>query len=90
MAIQTKRFNWVQRPSAWEYAQAWRSHRSSMVQRFLDDGASAASAFLSAQQNLSMGLATLAAQASIQRAQDAIRATAQQFTDAKNQINLLA
>ena len=69
-----KKFNWVKRPSMWEFAQAWKSHRSGMAQRFLDDGAAASAAFLTAQNNMTTGLATLAAQASILRAQDQIAA----------------
>ena len=72
--MQVKRFNWVNRPSRWEYAQAWRSHRSQMTQRFADEGAATATAFASALNNLSTGMATIAAQASIMRAQDQIAA----------------
>jgi hypothetical protein len=88
MAVQMKRFNWVRRPSAWEYAQSWRSHRSAMTQKFLDDGAATASSFLSVQSNLSSGLATLAAQASIARAQEQLKSVQQQFSTAK--LDLLA
>jgi hypothetical protein len=84
MAIQVKRFSWVKRPTSWEYAQAWRQHRSNMAQRFLDEGNAASLAFANAQTDLSVGLASLAAQASIQRTQNEIRAAA------RRQVDLLA
>jgi hypothetical protein len=77
-----KKFKWVNRPSRWESAQAWRAQRSNMVQRFLNEGSVAANAFLNAQQNLSVGMATLAAQASITRAQAEITAVRNQFAAA--------
>jgi hypothetical protein len=90
MAIGIKKFNWVNRPSAWQFSQAWRSQRSAMVQRFLNDSSVASTAFLNAQQNLSMGMASLAAQASITRAQNEIKAIASQFTAAAGSIDKLA
>ncbi len=81
--MQVKRFNWMKRPTTWEYVQAWRQHRSNMVQRFRDEATVAGTAFASTQNNLSLGLASLAAQASIQRAQQDIAAVGRQ-------INLLA
>jgi hypothetical protein len=89
MSIQIKRFSWVQRPSTWEYAQAWKSHRSAMVQSFLGDASAASSSFLDAQWNFSTGMASLAAQASIQRAQQQISDAQKQFSDTRNAVNLL-
>jgi hypothetical protein len=85
-----KRFNWVNRPSRWQTAQAWNAHRKQMTQRFLDESASASSAFLNAQQNMSMGMATLAAQASIQRTQAAIQAARNQFSSVAGSVDKLA
>ena len=85
--MQVKRFSWVKRPSSWEYNQAWRAQRANMVQHFRDDANTAGTAFASAQNNLTTGLATLAAQASITRAQNEINAVR---TAALNTINLLA
>ena len=65
-----KKFNWFKKPTAWEFTQAWRAQRSSMVKKYLDDGTTLSNAFLTAQNNLSMGLASLAAQASLQRVQN--------------------
>jgi hypothetical protein len=90
MGVQIKRFNWVKRPTQWERIQAWQQHRSRMVQRFREEASAAASAFASAQQNLSVGMASLAAQASIQRAQKALSAAGSQSAGVQNQINLLA
>jgi len=89
MAFQVKKFNWVNRPTRWEHAQAWRAHRKSMVQRFMDEGSSASTAFLNAQNNLSVGLASLAAQASITRAQNEIKAIQSQFSTAAGSIDKL-
>ena len=88
--MQIKRFGWVKRPSSWEYNQTWRAQRAGMVQRFQDEANSASTAFANAQNNLSTGLATLAAQASITRAQSQIDAVRNQFSSAANSINLLA
>jgi hypothetical protein len=87
MAAQIKRFNWVKRLSHWEYAQAWRAHRRVMVQRFQEDATATSAAIVTAQNNLSTGMATLAAQVSIRRAQDALSAKASKV---QSQINLLA
>ena len=84
-----KKFNWVNRPSRWQNAQAWASVRKNMVQRFLDEGSVAANAFLNAQQNRSVGMATLAAQASIKRAQNEINAVRNQFMAAASSIDKL-
>jgi hypothetical protein len=88
--MQVKRFGWVNRPTSWQFNQAWRAQRASMVARFQDDANTAGSAFASAQNNLYTGLSTLAAQASITRAQNEINAVRNQFSAATNSINLLA
>ncbi|MPZ39924.1 MAG: hypothetical protein GEU95_18070 [Rhizobiales bacterium] len=85
-----KKFNWVRRPSTWEYAQAWNAQRKSMAQRFLDDGAVASSAFLSAQSSLSAGMATLAAQASLTAAQKQLEATKNQLSSIGNSLDVSA
>jgi hypothetical protein len=90
MATPIKRFNWVKRPSHWEYAQAWRAQRSNMARRFQEDAALAASAFAGAQNNLAVGKATLAAQASILRTQNQINEVKARLTSASSQVNLLA
>ncbi len=87
MSISVKKFNWVNRPSRWQHAQAWASMRKQMVQRFMDEGSAAANAFAGAQNNLYTGMATLAAQASIVRAQNEIKAAQGRML---NSVNLLA
>jgi hypothetical protein len=89
MPIQVKRFNWVNRPTRWQHAEAWRAQRKQMTERFLDDSSVASSAFLSAQQNLSVGMASLAAQASIARAQNEIKAVQSRFAAAAGSIDRL-
>ena len=84
MAAGIKKFNWVKRPSSWEFAQAWRSQRSAMTQKFLEHGETARTAFANAQYNHLTGIGTLAAQAASQLAQKQAKAKAQ------NSINQLA
>ena len=88
--MQVKRFGWVKRPTHWQYAQAWRAQRAGMVQRFRDEASAASDAFASAQNNMTTGLATLAARASITRAQNELKAVQAQFAAARNSVNLLA
>ena len=88
--MQVKRFNWVKRPSGWEFNQAWRAQRANMISRMRDEASAASAAFANAQNSLSTGLASLAAQASITRAQAEINAVRDQFTAAANSINKLA
>ena len=64
-----RKFNWVQRPSTWEYVQAWKEQRRKMTQRFLEEGAAANAGFASAQHNLTTGMTSLIQQAAITRLQ---------------------
>ena len=89
MAGEIKRFNWMPRPTRWQHAEAWRAHRSNMVRRFLDDSAATSAAFVNAQNNFSVGMATLAAQASAQRVQNQLSAARNQFSTAASSINRL-
>jgi len=79
MSVSVKRFNWTQRATAFQYAEAWRAHRRNMTQQFLSEGSALSDLFLSAQTNLSTGMAALAAQASIARAQQEIKAARAEF-----------
>lgn len=68
MAISVgKKFNWVQRPSAWEYAQAWRNQRSEMAAKFRELNETAINSFASAQYNNLNGFVANAQQAAINR-----------------------
>jgi phage gpG-like protein len=62
-----KKFNWVQRPTAWQFAQAWRNQRANMAAKFLEEGTNAVNAFASAQYNNTSGLVANAQQAAINR-----------------------
>ena len=62
-----KKFNWVQRPTTWEYAQAWRNQRANMAAKFIDESTNAANAFASVQYNNTSGLVANAQQAAITR-----------------------
>ena len=62
-----KKFNWVQRPTAWQFAQAWRNQRANMAAKFLEEGTTAVNAFASAQYNNTNGLVANAQQAAITR-----------------------
>ncbi|MGH6770036.1 MAG: hypothetical protein ACRECO_13550, partial [Xanthobacteraceae bacterium] len=87
MAAQIKRFNWLKRPTGWQFVQAWRASRRTMAQRFQQDAAVASSAFVAAQNNLIVGMAAIAAKTSIQRTQNEISAVKNQIA---SQVNLLA
>ena len=62
-----KKFNWVPRPTMWEYAQAWRNQRAQMAAHFIDEGQTAVNSFASAQYNNTSGLVANAQQAAIDR-----------------------
>jgi len=66
-----KKFNWVPRPSTWEYAQAWRNQRARMASRFLEEGQAAVNNFATAQYNNTTGLVANAQQSAIDRLQAA-------------------
>ena len=68
-----KKFNWVQRPTTWEYAQAWRNQRANMAAKFIEEGSIAVNAFASAQYNATSGLVANAQQAAINRLKAAQR-----------------
>jgi len=65
--MQIKRFNWMRKPSAYEFAQSWKSQRAGMIAQFQADAQAASSAFAGAQNNMLTGLNNLAAQAAVDR-----------------------
>lgn len=73
--IQIKRFNWVKFRSAYEQNRIWKEKRRAMREDFEAINSLAAQAFTSAQNNLSTGLAELAAMASIKRSEQTLSAT---------------
>jgi hypothetical protein len=87
---QIKKFNWVRRPSTWEYVQSWKSQRKAMAQKFLDDSSAASTAFTNAQIGLSQGLATLAGQAAVANAQKQLEAVKSQASSIGNSLDISA
>jgi hypothetical protein len=83
LSMQIKRMQWFKKVSAWEYSQARREHNARMAQRFRDNAAVASNSLLTAQINLSVGLATIAAQRSLDR-------TTAELNAAKAGLNRLA
>jgi hypothetical protein len=67
-----KKFNWVRRPSAWEFAQAWKSQRAQMAAKFREQNEIAINGFASAQQNNISGFVANAQQAAINRLKKSI------------------
>jgi hypothetical protein len=67
--MEIRRFNWTRRKPLWQQMQAWRESRAQALRRFLDNGAAASTTFANAQVNLSSGMASIAAQTSLQRTQ---------------------
>jgi hypothetical protein len=62
-----KKFNWVQRPSAWEFAQAWNNQRKQMAAKFREQNDLAVNGFATAQYNNITGLVANAQTAAINR-----------------------
>jgi hypothetical protein len=68
MAISVgKKFNWVKRPTAWEYAQAWRNQRAEMAAKFREQNEVAINSFATAQYNNINGFVANVQQAAISR-----------------------
>lgn len=68
MAISVgKKFNWVQRPTAWGFAQAWKNQRAQMVAKFREQNEVAINSFATAQYNNISGFVANAQQAAINR-----------------------
>lgn len=68
MAISVgKKFNWVPRPSAWEFAQAWKNQRAQMAAKFREQNEVAINSFATAQYNNINGFVSNAQQAAINR-----------------------
>jgi hypothetical protein len=72
--MQVKRMNWFVKRPLHEQMDAFRQRGRQATQRFLDRSATATASLATAQNNLSIGMATLAAQASIVRVQNEIQA----------------
>jgi hypothetical protein len=62
-----KKFNWVQRPSAWQFAQAWNNQRAQMAAKFREQNEVAINGFATAQYNNINGFVSITQQAAISR-----------------------
>jgi hypothetical protein len=58
-----------QRPSAFQYAEAWRQRRSLQSQQFLEQSSALASAFTSAVTSQTQGMAAISSQIALERLQ---------------------
>jgi hypothetical protein len=73
-AIQSKKFNWLARRSAWQESLAWRAKRRAMAEEFQSNTAALANSLGAAQANQIAGFANNAIQAGVTRIQDAAKA----------------
>jgi catabolite regulation protein CreA len=62
-----KKFNWVQRPTAWQFAQAWNNQRAQMAAKFREQNDIAVNGFATAQYNNITGFVANAQTAAINR-----------------------
>jgi len=64
-----RRFNWVQSPSAWQSAQAWRERQQALRENFEASNSSANSAFFGAATDLVTGMGDITAKIAAKRIQ---------------------
>jgi hypothetical protein len=75
-AIQSKKFYWIAKRSAWQEAQAWREKRRAMAEEFQTNATALANSLGAAQANQIAGFANNAIQAGVARIQAATKAKA--------------
>jgi hypothetical protein len=73
-AVQSKKFYWLAKRSAWQEAQAWRQKRRAMVEEFQTNATVLANSLGAAQANQIAGFANNAIQAGVSRIQAAAKA----------------
>jgi hypothetical protein len=73
-AIQSKKFNWIARRTAWQESQAWRAKRRAMAEEFQSNTTALASSLGAAQANQIAGFADNAIKAGVARIQAAAKA----------------
>jgi hypothetical protein len=73
-AIQSKKFNWLVKRSAWQESQAWRAKRRAMAEEFQSNTMALANSLGAAQANQIAGFANNAIQAGVTRIQAAAKA----------------
>lgn len=64
-----RRFNWVQKPTVWQSAQAWRERQQSARANFEAANSGASSAFASAATNFVTGMGDITTQVAVKRIQ---------------------
>jgi hypothetical protein len=75
-AIQSKKFYWIGKRSAWQEAQIWREKRRAMAEAFQSNSTALANSLGAAQANQIAGFANNAIQAGVTRIQAAAKAKA--------------
>jgi hypothetical protein len=73
-AVQSKKFNWIAKRSAWQENQAWRLKRRAMAEEFQTNATALANSLGAAQANQIAGFANNAIQAGVARIQAAAKA----------------
>ena len=73
-AVQSKKFGWFRKVSAWEQSQAWRQKRRAMVEEFQSNATNLANSLGAAQANQIAGKANLAVQVATTRIEAATKA----------------
>jgi hypothetical protein len=73
-AVQSKKFYWIPKRSAWQEAQAWREKRRAMAVEFQNNATTLANSLGAAQANQIAGFANNAIQAGVARIEAAAKA----------------
>ena len=73
-AVQSKKFGWFRKVSAWEQSQTWRQKRRAMAEEFQNNTMALANSLGAAQANQIAGFANNAIQAGVTRIQAAAKA----------------
>jgi hypothetical protein len=73
-AVQSKKFYWIPKRSAWQEAQAWRQKRRAMAEEFQTNATALANSLGAAQASHIAGFANNAIQAGVARVEAAFKA----------------
>jgi hypothetical protein len=73
-AVQSKKFYWIPKRSAWQEAQAWRQKRRAMAEEFQTNATALANSLGAAQASQIAGFANNAIQAGVARVEAAFKA----------------
>ena len=88
--VQTKKFNWLPTPTAWEDAQAWRERRRAMMEQFEVDAVYTATSLSTTMADQIDGMAEIAARVAVKRVQDAAKAKHDKFLSSLGAVNKTA